>query len=331
MEREKIHQLAISYFEGRISLEEESVLFDFISESEENSTLFKSWEKSWMLALDREDYLTEEWSSLQTKMETRKAITTIFTPKSKIIPLYRKIAVVAAIVVVTMVSTLLIDKVTNPIFKEKVFVVETPGGEKSRVTLPDGSIVWLNSTSQISYSSLFGNKDRNIALKGEAYFEVKKNEGKPFIVKTGDYDVVVKGTRFNVSSYADDLKITTTLMEGEVEIIYGESVLALAPGELLELDVQTHQISKARVNPEQYKSWIENKIEYDSISLDELLNRLSRQYNVKIHLSTNQEKSRFLNISIKNDESLEEILRGLALATPMEIEYKDQEIYIELK
>lgn len=331
MEREKIHQLAISYFEGRISLEEESVLFDFISESEENSTLFKSWEKSWMLALDREDYLTEEWSSLQTKMETRKAITTIFTPKSKIIPLYRKIAVVAAIVVVTMVSTLLIDKVTNPIFKEKVFVVETPGGEKSRVTLPDGSIVWLNSTSQISYSSLFGNKDRNIALKGEAYFEVKKNEGKPFIVKTGDYDVVVKGTRFNVSSYADDLKITTTLMEGEVEIIYGESVLALAPGELLELDVQTHQISKVRVNPEQYKSWIENKIEYDSISLDELLNRLSRQYNVKIHLSTNQEKSRFLNISIKNDESLEEILRGLALATPMEIEYKDQEIYIELK
>ncbi len=331
MEREKIQQLAISYFEGRISLEDESVLFDFISQSEENNELFRSWEKNWMLKLDKDDYLNIEWDSLQTKIETRKAITPIFTPKTKRIPLYRKIAVVAAMVAITMVFTLLIDRVTNPVFNESVFIVETPGGEKSRVTLPDGTVVWLNSASQISYNSLFGNSDRNIVLDGEAYFEVKRNEDVPFVVKTNDYDVVVKGTRFNVSSYADDMKITTTLMEGKVEIIHEESVLVLAPGESLELDVQTNQISRAQVNPEQYKSWIENKIEYDSIALGELLNRLSRQYNVKIHLEDHSEKPRFLKIAIKNDESLQEILQGLALVTPMEIEYKEQDIYITIK
>lgn len=331
MDREKIQQLAISYFQGKISLEDESVLFDFISQNEENDKLFRSWEKDWRLMLDKENYLETEWNSLQAKIETRKAITPVFTPQAKVIPLYRKIVAVAAMVAIIAVSTLFINRVTSPFFKENLFIVETPGGEKSRVTLPDGSIVWLNSASQISYNSLFGNSDRSIVLNGEAYFEVNKNEDLPFIVKTSDYDVVVKGTRFNVSSYADDMKITTTLMEGKVEIIHNETVLDLAPGELLELDIQTNQIFKAQVDPEQYKSWIENKIEYDSIPLDELLNRLSRQYNIKIHLNTDSEESRILNISIKNDESIEEILRGLSLATPMDIEYKDQEIYIELK
>lgn len=200
--------------------------------------------------------------------------------------------------------------------------METPSEEKSRITLPDGSIVWLNSTSQISYSSQFGNTDRNIILDGEAYFEVTKKNKLPFTVKTSGYDMVVKGTKFNVSCYPEDNKITTTLMEGQVEIIHNDDIMALNPGELLQLDTKAHQFSKMQVNTEQYKSWIENKVEYDAIPLDELLNRLPRQYDVNIHLETNQKKIRIINISIKNDESIEEILQALALITPMKIERK---------
>ncbi|MBK5722188.1 FecR family protein [Dysgonomonas sp. Marseille-P4677] len=331
MDKEKIHQLAISYFEGRISLEDESILFDFISQSDNNTKLLKEWERNWMLTLNEEYSFGSEWNSLQAKIETRKAVAPILKPKAKLISIYRKIAAVAAIVIITVASTLIINNISSPAQENRAFIVETPNGEKSRVILPDGSIVWLNSTSRISYNSQFGSSDRNVILDGEAYFEVAKKEDLPFVVTTSDYDIVVKGTKFNVSSYHDDMKITTTLMEGKVDIVRNNKVLNMNPGESVQLDIKTDKFSKTLVNPEQYKSWIANKIEYDAIPLEELLNRLSRQYNVNIHLQTNQTKTRVLNISIKNDESIEEILQGLDQVTPMNIEYKGQDIYIKLK
>lgn len=331
MERNKIKELAISYFEGRISFEDEATLFEFISMNEEYSKMFRNWEKDWMLKLNEENNIHSEWNSLQAKIGTRKVIAPLFQPRRNILSIYRKIAVVAAIIVITVISTLLINNATLLNSSERTFVVETPNGEKSRITLPDGSIVWINSTSIISYNAEFGEKDRTVILDGEAYFEVNKKDDLPFTVKTRGYDIVVRGTKFNVSSYAEDMKITTTLMEGIVEVVRDDEVLFLNPGESLELDTKDYKFSKEKVNSNQYKSWVDNKIEYDGIPLHELLNRLSRQYDVKIHLETDMLKSRYLNISLKNNESIEEILHGLSLAIPMNIEYKGQDIYIKLK
>lgn len=331
MEKEKIHQLAISYFEGNISLEDESLLFEFIYRNESNIRLFRDWEKGWMYALDNTHIVKSEWDSLQTKIETRKAINPILKPKAKQIPLYRKIAAIAAVAAAIIISTLVVDRIFITSHEEGIFIVEAPSGEKSRIILPDGSIVWLNSSSQITYSSQFGEKNRSVRLDGEAYFEVNKKDNLPFTVKTSNYDVVVRGTKFNVSTYTEDMKVTTTLMEGKVDVICNNSVLSLDPGESLQLNIEDQKFYKTHVKPEQYKSWIENKIEYDSIPIDELLNRLSRQYDVNIHLEKGTSKPRYLNISIKNDEQLKEILEGLAMATPMQIEYKGQDIYIKLK
>lgn len=329
MEKEKIHQLAILYFEGKISLEDESVLFQFITENDKNKHMFTSWEKQWMQNQDKDNAFQKDWDSLQSKIQTRKAIAPIF--KINRFSTLRKIAAVAAIVIITVASTMITYNLLSRSSENHLFIVETPNGEKSRVILSDGTVVWLNSSSKIKYSSQFGLSERIVELDGEAYFEVKKQDKIPFKVKTRNYDVVVRGTKFNVSSYESDHTITTTLMEGKVEILHEGTILEMAPGESVQMNVETHEFTKSNVHPEQYKSWIDNKIEYDEIALDELFNRLSRQYDVSIHFQSGKKQINQLSISIKNDESIDEILQGISKVIPINIERKGKDIYISLK
>jgi len=329
MKKEEVYKLAILYFEGKISPEEESVLFKFITQNEQHKKLFNTWENEWIQNEERKNTLQKDWNLLQNKIQTRNTIAPIF--KINRSSLFRRIAAVAAIVVITISVTIAFYELFSPIPENNLFIVETPNGEKSRITLSDGTVVWLNSSSKITYNSSFGTSDRIIELDGEAYFEVNKQEKIPFRVKTGNYDVVVKGTKFNVSSYQDDHLVTTALMEGKVEIILQDKVFEMLPGELIQMDKETHDFIKTKVNPEQHKSWIDNKIEYDAITLDELFNRLSRQYNVNIHFQANQNDKRVLNISIKNNESIDEILDGISKVTPLQIEKKDKNIYVKIK
>lgn len=329
METEKLSQLAISYFEGIISPEDESVLYEFVSQNSRNRQLFQEWETNWSMNPDKKETSLAEWNSMQVKLQARKATNPLLKPKR--IPLYRKVAAVAAIIIITIFSTLTVKMLVSPSFENNSFIVEAPNGEKSRITLPDGTIVWLNSATRIAYNSQFNASDREVELDGEAYFEVAKYENLPFRVKTRGYDIVVKGTKFNVASYQNDKLSTTTLMEGRVEVIFPGRILKMSPGEQVQLDNQTREYSKTEVNPLQYKSWIDNRISFDAISLDELLNRLSRQYDVDIHLQADNKNAKILNISIKNDESINEILDGLSKVTPMEISREGRNIYIRLK
>ena len=108
-------------------------------------------------------------------------------------------------------------------------------------------------------------------LTGEAYFEVtKQSDGTPFVVKTDQYSVLVKGTKFNVSSYPEDISAKTTLLEGSIDILYKGRHIPVAPGELLSLDKQNGSFSRQRVQASQYKSWTEGRVEYDKITLNEL-------------------------------------------------------------
>jgi len=329
METEKIFRLAISYFEGTILPEDETTLFKFVNQNYRNRQLFHQWETNWSMNPDRQRLLQTEWDSIQVRLEARRASNVLLKPKR--IPLYRRVAAVAAIIIITIVSTLAVKMFVSSSPGNNSFIVEAPNGEKSRVTLPDGTIVWLNSATRIAYNSQFNALDREVELDGEAYFEVAKHEKLPFRVKTRGYDVVVKGTKFNIASYRNDKLSTTTLMEGKVEVIFSGRVLKMSPGEQVQLDNQTREYSKTEVNPLQYKSWIDNRISFDAISLDELLNRLSRQYDVDIHLQADNKNAKILNISIKNDESINEILDGLSKVTPMEISREGRNIYIRLK
>ena len=169
--------------------------------------------------------------------------------------------------------------------------VYVPAGNRTNIQLPDGTSVWLNANTSLRYPMAFAENSREIMLDGEAYFEVtKQSDGTPFVVKTDQYSVLVKGTKFNVSSYPEDISAKTTLLEGSIDILYKGRHIPVAPGELLSLDKQNGSFSRQRVQASQYKSWTEGRVEYDKITLNELAVRLSRKYDVQIHLGDDLER-----------------------------------------
>jgi ferric-dicitrate binding protein FerR (iron transport regulator) len=306
---------------------DESALFQYVSSSVQNRDTFRQWEEEWLLSQKTDANVEKKWERLQRKIQTREAIAPLIKFPAAW-SFLRKIAAVAAIVIVTTGSVIGIAEIAKLQRKPDVFVFETPRGEKSKIILSDGSTVHLNSGSKLTYSDGFNKSNRNVELDGEAYFEVTEQGRKNFTVKTPKYSIVVKGTKFNVTSYQEDNHATTTLMEGRVELLYRNETVQMKPGESVQLDVRSNKLVRTEVQSVQYKSWVEGNIKYDAITLEELLNRLSRQYDVTIHYEAVKNKNRTLSVSLKNRETIQDVLRGISMAVPIQIRYHESDIYI---
>ena len=136
--------------------------------------------------------------------------------------------------------------------------------------------------------------------------------------------MVVKGTKFNVSAYSDDSYITTTLLEGAVELNYKEDQIRMSPGESISLDLATGQL----VNARQAMAWAEDRIEYDDITLGEMVKKLSRQYDVHIQLESEKLGDMKFRVSLRNKETIVDVMDALKEIIPIKVEYKEKDIYI---
>ena len=311
-----IHELAIRYFEGHISKAEEKLLFSYIEQAEENRLRFRQWEKEWKLTNEGDEQTMYEWQRLQRRLRTQEAIMPML-PR-RYFSFWRRVAAVAAIVVLTAGATLGIWNIVTLSSTEDYFVFEAPYGEKSKMTLADGTVVWLNAGSVLKYSDKFNERNRKVILSGEAYFEVTKKEKAKFTVQTCGYDVVVKGTKFDVSAYP----------EGIVEIHHGEQRIEMTPGEFVKLDMATGKITRTRNDVKQWKAWSENRIEFEDITLKELIAKLSRQYDVNISLESEQVGAKRFRISLRNRETIGEVMAALQEIIPITVERRGKDIYI---
>jgi len=178
----------------------------------------------------------------------------------------------------------------EPISKNEPPAMNTlviPYGNRSVITLSDGSRVWVNAGSRLVYPSKFVDKTREVFLTGEAFFDIKKNEDHPFIVKTVEAKIEVLGTRFNVLAYPEDYSIQTVLVEGSVEIkkLKGglfEKGLRLSPGELGYFNKKTHDTRIYKVDVEPYILWTEGLFSFSNTDLSRVVKKLERYYNVRI-------------------------------------------------
>ena len=260
-------------------------------------------------------------------MQVRQSLNGVFSTKHR--QLQRFIAVAAIACLLLLGGTYGLYLYRNAEFAENLFALETAYGEKSKLILADGTIVWLNAGSSLKYAGNFNSKSREVFLTGEAYFEVtKQSDGTPFVVKTDQYSVWVKGTKFNVSSYPEDISAKTTLLEGSIDILYKGRHIPVAPGELLSLDKQNGSFSRQRVQASQYKSWTEGRVEYDKITLNELAVRLSRKYDVQIHLGDDLEKDIAFRVSLRNEETVGDVFQALSEIIPIRYERRGRDIYI---
>ena len=169
--------------------------------------------------------------------------------------------------------------------------VVIPYGKSSQLTLSDGTRVWLNAGSQLVYPSVFKERQREVLLIGEAYFNVVHNTKKPFVVRTEHADIEVLGTSFDVLAYPDDKMFQTILVTGSVSIetkstglISGKNKMVLVPNQMFYLDKESGVNYINNVDVDTYTSWKEGMFDCDKLDLSRVVRRLERYYNKRIHI-----------------------------------------------
>jgi transmembrane sensor len=190
--------------------------------------------------------------------------------------------------------------------------ITIPRGGLYTVVLPDGTHVWLNSETSLTYPVAFNGAERGVTLKGEAYFEVTKNKQKPFIVHSGNVNVRVLGTHFNVKAYQDDNVIKTTLLEGSVQLSNQASSALLVPGEQGIADADQDHITRKKVNVNQVVAWKSGYFIFREERIQDIMEQISRWYDVEVEYHGNISNKTFGGIYTKNKD-INELLKALEL------------------
>lgn len=201
----------------------------------------------------------------------------------------------------------------------------------SSYTLPDGSKVWLNKNSWLAYNQKFGKRTRQVALKGEGYFEVNRDERRPFIVKMqNDLDIKVLGTTFNACNYPSLNKAEVILRSGSVQVSDNgrNEYVILKPNQKFTWNEGSAEISS--VNAMNCCRWFEHRLVFDNVKLKDILENLSHKYQTEISLNVGNLADKHMSMTIR-DESVEDILDILTTLLPIRWRYQGAEIIIENK
>ena len=207
---------------------------------------------------------------------------------------------------------------------------ENPKGQKSKITLPDGSTLWLNSESQVRYASSFGEK-RLIHLVGEGFFEVKEDPERPFVVKSRGVTTTALGTSFNVRAFRDDDSVAVGLVTGKVSVASdstsNQSVI-IAPGEMAVCHVQKKTLRTFACEDLDFIKWMQKTIVLEKAGLPEIVTTLERWYDVDIVIA-NAPENPLLYSGQFIDESLERVLERLAYAEDFDFKLSGKHVYID--
>jgi ferric-dicitrate binding protein FerR (iron transport regulator) len=235
---------------------------------------------------------------------------------------------IAASIGLVALSVFLVAKLISNEGLTQGTIVKNSEGVNTRILLPDSSIVWLNTNSTLEYAPAFGNTSREVSLKGEAFFDVRKGRH-DFIVKTENIRVRVKGTKFNVEAYKNSQSTKTTLEEGKIEFqVKGEDVLyIMKPGDQITLNTQLNKVTFKKVNPVNYSAWKEEQLVFDNTSLNDIVSRLESRYKVRIVVDSLLARRERLTMTIER-ESLEEVLDMIQLSSRLKVKKEKNQIIL---
>ncbi|WP_343693125.1 FecR domain-containing protein [Chitinophaga sp.] len=199
-------------------------------------------------------------------------------PGSKRRP-FKWISAAAAAVLLLIAAGYYYNNHREPVRQMAVYV---PREHQNRLVLPDGSAVWLNADSKLTYNET--NNRREVLLEGEAFFNIKQAAGRPFVVKAGACTATVLGTSFNVKAYKNDPTVLITVATGKVQVQdQHQQSKVLTANKQIALEPITGVIKEKQVNAVVYKAWIDGSFEVNNETFEEIAHRLSRKYDVNIH------------------------------------------------
>lgn len=223
---ERIREIALRFFEGTITAEEECELYGFLNGNPQGLAQMREWESCWKRDHVPPADVLDSLDSLRRKIRRRRPLRRLW------------LRISAAAAVLALVSTLVLHLLPAE-RPEQLFTVEAPQGTHSRISLPDGTQVWLNAGSALSYGSSFNETSREVSLSGEAYFEVARHAALPFRVEARGCTFTVLGTKFDISAYAEDPAVTAALLEGALRFESEDKQEAMTPGDLVTYDCAT--------------------------------------------------------------------------------------------
>lgn len=189
-------------------------------------------------------------------------------------------------------------------------LVETGRGKQTHFILPDGTAVWLNAASTISFPASFGSDERRVAIRGEVYFEVRTDKERPFIVETEENQVKVLGTSFNVKHYNGDLDKSVTLLEGAIELHTADSKLILQPGQQFLQAANAAPTVTRLLDPSTAIAWKNDVFYFEEADAWEIVKELERWYPVKIQVQ-DYVKGKKISGRIRRSASLQEVAEML--------------------
>tara|TARA_R110002050_G_scaffold268550_1_gene410692 strand:+ start:37957 stop:39108 length:1152 start_codon:yes stop_codon:yes gene_type:complete len=225
---------------------------------------------------------------------------------------------------------------SNEIIKENLTynTLKVPYGKRFKVELSDGTVVNLNAGTSLKYPVKFiAGKNREVFLKGEAFFNVVKDVKHPFIVNTNEVDVRVLGTKFNISSYDEDEDINTVLVEGAVSLYSKETVydpktsIVLNPGSKAAWNKAKNHIDITDADIEMSTAWIDGRIIFKHMPFDKITKKLERHYNVKI-INKNESLGKDFVTATFDIESVEEVFKVINEIHPIDYTITDNQIII---
>lgn len=298
MQKDDFIQLAKKYTQNKCSWGEQRTVEEFFKKLHDNGEVIPYT-------------FTEEKRDLLLKKISSK----IGKPKKRLLNLYSTALKIASIVLILLGILFL----GNGLLQNENIAVVAAKGEKKTIHLPDGSLVFLNSNSSISYSKNFKN-NRELQLIGEAYFEVVKNPEKPFLVKTDKITTRVLGTSFNIEAYKNS-RIKVSVNTGKVEVDIKEIIEKIFLTKNQQLSFMTgSQAVLLTDNSEDFNAWTRNTIVLNNTSLGDAAKIIENWYDIKINFSSKKLKEMTISGKFKN-EKLSNVLKSIAIVKELEIDF----------
>lgn len=310
-----------------LTKKEEEDLNLWKSTSKENASFVELLQAFW-------NHSTEEKQNEGLDNARKRLYTRISTQeqKSNLKPILLSFLRVAAIfILVAFVSGLSIyigSKIWT--FNQSLVEVSTESGQQSKITLPDGTLVWINAETTLNYQQY--NNVRKVNLSGEGYFEVMHSSSKPFIVEVGNTSIKVLGTKFNVSHYPDSKITEASLLSGKITITVNETgqEVKLNPGERVIYQLEQKLLSKSEHEVKNEILWKQGILYFENKPFNDLIHELERNYGVRFNYNPEAFNNIHYSGSIDNLE-INKVLEFIKLTIPINYEVNNKMIELKLK
>lgn len=352
--------LILKCLQGEASDGENAKVWEWLKSSPENFQHYRQLRDSWMVSgMVRdlsENEIDQRYEKMKSRIHTGRKKPVRVSGVTRLVPEWLKIA--AVFVFAFLLGAVIINFLNKGTFdgeSNHEYVVEAPYGAKVKMSLADGTRVWLNAGSKLTYFDGYNKINRNVSLTGEGYFEVAKDPKNPFYVYARGVKIKAIGTAFNVKAYPDEHIVETTLVEGKVSVSQGNRKIMLEPHQRAsftgdvgtsgtirdekrtEKDTGNREFSTENtkmeldknINTDLYTSWRGKRWIFEGENMADFVKKLERRYDVQI-LITNPRLSAYKITGSIEQQTLDQLLNALRLTIPVSYQIKNKEVFLTL-